>query len=88
MSIIGIFGEPQDATLRASMALHFKDCAYCRAILDGTHNVVKLVEDGKAFEIPASTTQKFYKKLNNHLGPQAQVALAINPLTGSRHVNA
>jgi len=50
------------------MALHFKDCARCRAILDGTRNVVKLVEDGKAFEIPASTTHKFYKKLNDHLG--------------------
>ena len=50
------------------MALHFKDCANCRAILDGTRNVVKLVEDGKAFEIPASTTQKFYKKLNGYLG--------------------
>ena len=62
------FGEPQDATLRASLALHFKDCAHCRAILDGTRNVVKLVEDGKAFEIPATTTQKFYKKLNDHLG--------------------
>ena len=67
MSMIGIFGEPQDATLRASMALHFRDCAHCRAILDGTRNVVKLLEDGKAFEIPASTTQKFYKKLNDHL---------------------
>jgi len=49
------------------MALHFKDCANCRAILDGTRNVVKLVEDGKAIEIPASTTQKLYKKLNDHL---------------------
>ena len=67
MSMTGIFGEPQDATLRASTALHFRDCAHCRAILDGTRNVVKLVENGKAFEIPASTTQKFYKKLNDHL---------------------
>ena len=55
------FCEPQDATLRASMALHFKDCAHCRAILDGTRNVVKLVEDRKGFEIPASTTQKLHK---------------------------
>jgi len=50
------------------MDLHFKDCAHCRAILDGTRNVVKLVENGKAFEIPASTTQKFYKKLSGYLG--------------------
>jgi hypothetical protein len=61
MSMTGIFGEPQDATLRASTALHFRDCAHCRAILDGTRNVVKLSEDGKAFETSASTTQKLYK---------------------------
>jgi len=35
--------------------------------LDGTRNVMKLVGDGKAFEIPASASQNFYKKLNNHL---------------------
>jgi len=53
--------------LRASMASHFKDCAHCSAILDGTRNVVKLVGDGKAFEIPARASQQFYKKLNDHL---------------------
>ena len=56
-----------DTALRASMASHFKDCAHCSAILDGTRNVVKLVGDGKAFEIPARASQKFYKKLNDHL---------------------
>ena len=56
-----------DASLRASMASHFKDCAHCSAILDGTRNVVKLVGDGRAFEIPASAGQKFYRKLNDHL---------------------
>ena len=56
-----------DATLRASMDSHFKDCAHCSAILDGTRNVMKLVGDGKAFEIPAGVSQKFYKKLNDHL---------------------
>ncbi len=56
-----------DTALRASMASHFKDCAHCSAILDGTRNVMKLVGDGKAFEIPAGVSQKFYKKLNDHL---------------------
>ena len=56
-----------DTALRASMASHFKDCAHCSAVLDGTRNVMKLVGDGKAFEIPAGASQKFYKKLNDHL---------------------
>ena len=53
--------------LRAMMASHFKGCAHCSAILDGTRNVVKLVGDGKAFRVPASARQRFYKKLNNYL---------------------
>jgi len=41
-----------DPELGAIMASHFKDCAHCSAILDGTRNVVQLVGDGRAFEIP------------------------------------
>ena len=53
--------------LRAIMAAHFKDCAHCSAILDGTRNVVKLVGDGRVFEIPAKVSQRLYKKFNEHL---------------------
>ncbi|OLC96014.1 MAG: hypothetical protein AUH86_10580 [Acidobacteria bacterium 13_1_40CM_4_58_4] len=53
--------------LRAIMAAHFRDCAHCSAILDGTRNVVKLVGDGKAFEIPADASRRFYAKLNDYL---------------------
>jgi hypothetical protein len=56
-----------DPELRAIMASHFKDCAHCSAILDGTKNVVKLVGDGRAFEIPAGATRRFYAKLEDHL---------------------
>ncbi len=56
-----------DPGLRATMSSHFKDCAHCTAVLDGARNVVKLVGDGRAFEIPARTTQRLYKKLNDHL---------------------
>jgi hypothetical protein len=56
-----------DPMLRATMSSHFKDCAHCSAVLDGARNVVKLVGDGRAFEIPAGASQRFYKKLNDHL---------------------
>ena len=56
-----------DPGLRAILASHFKDCAHCSAVLDGTRNVVKLVGDGKAFEIPASAIDRFYRKLKDHL---------------------
>jgi predicted anti-sigma-YlaC factor YlaD len=56
-----------DSGLRATMASHFKDCAHCSAVLDGTRNVVELVGDGRAFEIPPTAGQRLYKKLNEHL---------------------
>jgi Putative zinc-finger len=56
-----------DPDLRATMSSHFKECAHCSAVLDGARNVVKLVGDGRAFEIPAGASQRLYKKLNDHL---------------------
>ena len=56
-----------DPGLRARMSSHFKDCAHCSAVLDGTRNVIKLVGDGRAFEIPSGANERFYKKLNDHL---------------------
>lgn len=56
-----------DAGLRATMSSHFKECAHCSAVLDGARNVIKLVGDGRIFEIPAEASQRFYKKLNDHL---------------------
>ena len=59
-----------DPELRAVMAAHFKGCAHCTAILNGTRNVVKLVGDGKAFEIPPSASRRIYSKLNQYLSAQ------------------
>ncbi|HEV2730841.1 MAG TPA: zf-HC2 domain-containing protein, partial [Terriglobales bacterium] len=51
-----------DPGLRATMASHFKDCAHCSAVLDGARNVVKLVGDDRAFEIPANISKRLYNK--------------------------
>ena len=56
-----------DQGLRATMSSHFKECDHCSAVLDGTRNVVKLVGDGRAFEIPSRANERFYKRLNDHL---------------------
>ena len=56
-----------DSELRAILASHFKNCSHCSAVLDGTRNVVKLVGEGRAFEISASAGQDLYQKLNNYL---------------------
>ncbi len=55
------------AELRAIMMAHFKGCAHCTAVLDGARNVVALVGDGRAFEIPAGASRRFYAKLDAYL---------------------
>jgi anti-sigma factor (TIGR02949 family) len=54
--------------MRARMEEHFKGCKHCAAVLDGTRNVVQLVGDARAFEIPARFSNRLYLKLNRRLG--------------------
>jgi len=49
--------------LRARMEAHFKVCAHCTAVLDGTRNVVKLFGDGIEYDLPEGFGQRLYKKL-------------------------
>jgi anti-sigma factor RsiW len=52
--------EPE---LRARMEAHFKTCAHCKAIVDGTRNVVKLVGDGVEYEVPEGFSKRLYDKI-------------------------
>jgi anti-sigma factor RsiW len=56
------------AEMRARMEEHFKGCKHCTAVLDGTRNVVQLVGDARAFELPAGFSNRLYRKLNRRLG--------------------
>ena len=52
--------EPQ---LRARLEAHFKDCAHCSAVIDGARNVVRLVGDGKTFDLPPGFSDRLKKRL-------------------------
>jgi anti-sigma factor RsiW len=52
-----------DAELRARMEAHFRVCAHCKAVLDGTSNIVRLVGDGVEYELPAGFSQRLYNKI-------------------------
>jgi Putative zinc-finger len=54
-----------DAKLRARMEAHFKACAHCTAVLDGTKNVVKLVGDGVEYQVPNGFSQRLYNKIKD-----------------------
>jgi len=58
--------EVVDPTLRERMQEHFKGCEHCSAVLDGTRNVVRLVGDGKAFEIPRGFSNRLKKRLEEN----------------------
>jgi len=52
-----------DPELRARLEAHFKVCAHCTAVLEGTQNVVKLVADGVEFELPEGFSKRLYNKI-------------------------
>jgi anti-sigma factor (TIGR02949 family) len=54
-----------DPELRARMEAHFKACAHCSAVLDGTRNVVKLVADGVEYDLPEGFSQRLYKQIKD-----------------------
>jgi len=57
-----------DPELRRRMEEHFKGCEHCAAVLDGTRNVVRLVGDGRTFDLPAGFSDRLKKRLQDKLG--------------------
>ena len=51
--------------MRGRMEAHFKVCAHCTAVLDGTRNIVGLVGDGRVFPTPDGFSKRLYKKIQN-----------------------
>lgn len=49
--------------MRLRMVQHFKNCEHCTAILEGTRNVVRLVGDGRAFELPSGFSERLKSRL-------------------------
>ena len=52
-----------DPELRARMEAHFAVCNNCKAVLDGTTNVVKLIADGETFDVPVEFSERLLSKL-------------------------
>ncbi|MBW8869178.1 MAG: zf-HC2 domain-containing protein [Acidobacteriales bacterium] len=52
--------EPE---LRQRLEFHFGRCKHCKALLDGTQNVIALIGDEHAFEIPRETSHRITSAL-------------------------
>lgn len=57
-----------DPELRRRMEEHFKGCEHCAAVLDGTRNVIRLVGDGRTFDLPAGFSNRLKKRLEKEIG--------------------
>ncbi len=53
--------------LRARMEAHFKACEHCTAIVDGAKNVVKIVADERAFEVPQTFGKRLFAKFDKEI---------------------
>ena len=56
-----------DPGLQARMNAHFSGCAHCTAILDGTRNVLRLVGDGRIFELPTGFSDRLRVRIEAEL---------------------
>ena len=51
------------AEMREVIAQHLSACAHCRAVYDGSRNVVQLLGNGKTFELPTGFSRRLYDRL-------------------------
>jgi predicted anti-sigma-YlaC factor YlaD len=51
------------ADLQARMEAHFRSCAHCKAVYDGTKNVVKLIGDGVEYQVPDGFSARLHQKI-------------------------
>jgi hypothetical protein len=56
-----------DQDLRRRMEEHFKGCEHCTAVLDGTKNVVRLVGDGRMFNVPTGFSERLQDRLQKKI---------------------
>jgi predicted anti-sigma-YlaC factor YlaD len=54
--------------MRAALDAHLAQCRHCTAILDGTHNVLVLIADDRAFPLPAGFSSRLHQRLRREFG--------------------
>ena len=57
-----------DPVLRARIEAHFRQCAHCKAVLDGTGNVLRLVAGGESFDLPAGFSDRLAQRMQKATG--------------------
>jgi hypothetical protein len=64
-----------EANLRATMETHFQECKRCKAVLDGTRNVIELYGDERMVEVPMGFSYRLRRRLEDDLQPSRRTFL-------------
>ena len=49
--------------MRERIDRHLRECAHCKAVYDGSHNVVRLLGGKNVLELPAGFSQRLHDRL-------------------------
>lgn len=56
-----------DPALREALEDHINYCSPCTAVLDGTRNVIVLMGDERAFELPVGFTERMLDRVRQEM---------------------
>jgi hypothetical protein len=56
-----------DPGLRLAMEEHFRGCKHCKAVLDGTRNVIQLYGDDRMFAAPLGFGHRLHRRLEESM---------------------
>jgi hypothetical protein len=56
-----------ESELKARLEFHFERCRDCKAVLDGTRNVVALIGDDRAFQFPEGVSDRLTNSLSERI---------------------
>ena len=63
-----------ESGLKARLEYHFERCNHCRVLLDGTRNVVALIGDEQAFELPSGASQRITASLERRIAEDREAS--------------
>jgi hypothetical protein len=58
-----------EPNLRAAMETHFQECKRCKAVLEGTRNVVELFGDERMIDVPLGFEHRLQRRLEENIHP-------------------
>jgi predicted anti-sigma-YlaC factor YlaD len=62
---------------RTAIDLHFRECRHCRAVLEGTRNVIQLYGDERMIEAPSGFHHRLQRTLKQKIHPDRRTLTSL-----------